>query len=875
MINKTLSQRNIFHALNSFIQWIYLILVIFTCIISCYVKKTKIENNVEYVYTNPERTIEERVENLLQLLTLEEKANFFSGKDLWHFEGVERLAIPSIQVTDCGHGITVILDEQGFNTGCATCFPTAVGQAASWNRQLVYDIGSAIAREARATGSTVLLAPMVNIHRTPLGGRNYETFSEDPYLTGSLAAAFIKGVQSEHIGACIKAMTANNQQTNQSHLSVEISERALREIYLPGFRIPVEEANPWAIMTSYNALNGKYTSTNKHLISDIVKKEWGYQGAVISDWRGVHSLESLPAGLDLEMPGPGNYLRKQDILQAFQDGMITLEEINNRVGRILRILIQSKLLDFDKPELKAELNSPSHKKLALKTAEESIVLLKNNKLLPLRKSHIKKIAIIGPNAIEARLGGGGSASVTPCYAINPLDGIKNYCSDSIEIVFEEGCRLTGALSSVNTEFLSVNDGSTTVQGLKAEFFNGKKLENQPVFTRIDDKIDFSWGWAAPCKEVDRNDYSVRWSGQINPPVSGKYKIGLTCNEGGCRLFVNNKLLIDEWGNPYNENLETKYRTLCRSVELNMEANYPQEIRVEFHKKMNRNSIRLEWEIPGAEDPIEAAVKQASECDAVVVFAGLSNLFEGGMNDRENLALPGEQDRLISSVAKANPNTVVVLINGSPVALPWIDEVDAIIEAYYPGQEGGNAIARILFGEANPSGKLPETFPKRLEDNPSYGNFPGENNRVFYKEGIYVGYRHYDTKMVEPLFPFGHGLSYTEFEYSNLNISEPRDGKITVQCNIKNTGKVAGKEIVQLYVRDVESSADHPDKELRQFTKICLKPGEMKRAEMILTENAFAYYDIHSNAWIVEPGYFEILIGSSSRDIRLQQMVLLP
>ena len=826
-------------------------------------------------YLNTKVPVNDRVENLLSLLTLEEKADFLTGRDMWHIKGVARLGIPDIQATDCGHGVTVVLDEQGYNSGCSTCFPSAVGQASTWNRELVQEIGAAIGREARELGSSILLAPMVNIHRTPLGGRNYETYSEDPYLTGTMASSFVRGVQSENICAVIKAVTANNQQTNQSRHSVNVSERALREIYMPGFRIPVFESEPWGIMTSYNKVNGEYTSENAHLVRDIIKDEWGYSGFVVSDWRGTHSMKALEAGLDLEMPGPGKILTKSAILEALENKSFTEEELDNSVRRILKAIIKTRVLDDDRSGLEGEWNTSKHHVLARTVAEEAIVLLKNeNNLLPLDKKKIKTLAVIGPNAREARLGGGGSASVTACYSVSPLDGITNLCNDSIQVLFEEGCGMKGDMPIIYTQYLNSMDGVNPVQGLKGEYFMGKELAGPPALIRFDDKIDFSWGWAAPCREVNKGDYSVRWTGQVDPPVSGEYKIGVTCTEGGVRFYLDSMLVIDQWGEPYSENFEAGFNKISENIRINLQAGVPRKICVEFHKKANRNSIRLEWEIPGKNDPVSEAVKIASESDVAVVFAGLSNLYEGGMKDRESLLLPEQQNKLIRAVAKANPNTIVVLINGTPVAMPWLKEVPAILESYYPGQEGGNAIAKILFGEVNPSGKLPETFPRQVEDNPSHGNFPGDPENVSYEEGIYVGYRHYDKKNIEPLFPFGFGLSYTTFAYNNLQIGQAEDGAVKVDAEIKNSGLVPGKEVIQVYIKDPGSAIDKPDKELKGYTKVFLEPGESKTVSLELSRDQFAHYDEQKNQWVVEPGQFEILLGSSSRDIRIRKNIFI-
>jgi beta-glucosidase len=824
------------------------------------------------LYQNPEKPIDERVAHLLPLLTLEEKANLLSGKDLWHLEGVARLGIPSIQVTDCGHGITVILNEDGNYTGCATCFPTGVAQAATWNRQLQHKIGQALAREARALGSTILLAPMVNIHRTPLNGRNYETYSEDPYLAGTLAASFINGVQSQHIGTCIKAFTANNQQAHQHEISAEISERALREIYFPAFKIPIMKARPWSLMTCYNKVNGQHTSESQDLLKKI-KDEWRFDGFIMSDWRATFSAQCIPAGLDLEMPGPGKFMRQQDILQALENGVISEEELNDRVGRILKAIFKAKLLDATPPKSPTAWNSPAHQMLALRTAEESIVLLKNaHNLLPLDNSKIKKLAVIGPNAKEARLGGGGSASVTACYSVSPLAGLQNYCGTKIDFSFEEGCSMKGSLPIVYSQYLRTTKNNAVVEGLRGEYFNGAALQGDPVCTRVDDKIDFSWGWATPCAGIDKLSYSARWTGQLIPPVTGEYRLGLTCTEAGCRLFLDDSLRIDAWGESNTENFEAQFSNDSQAINVFLHADSAYEIRVEFFKKSNKNSIRLEWQIPGQENPIAEAVQLARQSDVAIICAGLSNVFEGGNNDRDSLDLPGDQNKLISQVAHANPHTVVVLINGAPVAMPWIDEVDAVLEAYYPGQEGGTAIARVLFGEVNPSGKLPETFPKRLEDTPTFDNYPGENGRVRYTEGIYVGYRFYDSKKVEPLFAFGHGLSYTTFDYSDLQLEFTAQDSIIAHFQLSNSGNRAGAEVVQLYLGDVACSVDRPRKELKGFEKVFLLPGEQNSVSFVLSKKDLAFYSEQQEKWVVEPGEFKVLIGSSSRDLRLSKIL---
>lgn len=819
-------------------------------------------------YKNPEKSVEQRVADVLRLMTRDEKAGFLAGKDFWHFMGVERLGIPSVQVTDCGHGITIILDKEGNWVGNATCFPTAASQAATWNRSLIREVGSALGRETRATGSSILLAPMVNIKRHPLNGRNYELFSEDPLLSGELAAAFIDGVQSEDIGAVIKAMTANNQQMYQQNLIVQMDERTLQEIYLPGFRIPVQKVNPWGVMTAYNGLNGFPTSANYHLLEEILKDDWKYEGFVVSDWRAVKGFESLYAGVDIEMPGPGKILTKENVLKAVSDQSLSVEQLDDKVTRILRALVKSGLLDHEKKNFNSELNSERHQLLTRKVAEEGIVLLKNDgNILPLKET-IKKLAVIGPNATEARLGGGGSASVSPFYAVSPIEGIKNLCGTDTEIVFEEGCGLNGNMEVINNKYLISENNGITGNWLKGEYFSNPDLKGSAAGNSKDEMVNFSWGWANPKPQVGKEGYSVRWTGQLIPPVTGEYKIGISAAECGYRLYLNGELMIDQWDIGVKENFEAMFTTGNRNVSLNLEKDVPLDLRVEFSKKGNRNFIRLEWEIPGS-NSVEMAKRVAKESDAVLIFAGLSNFFEGGNNDRSDIMLPGEQNRLISEVAKVNPNTVVILINGSAVAMPWINDVAAVVEAYYPGQEGGNAIANVLFGRVNPSGKLPETFPVLLSDNPAYGTYPGKDNKTYYNEGIYVGYRHYDTRNIEPLFPFGHGLSYTTFEYNDMTIKNKGE-TVVVDFTITNTGKADGAEVAQLYLSDIVSSEDRPLKELKNFDKVYLKTGETKLVSFEITKDDLSFFSAKQNKWVSEPGEFEVLIGSSSRDIRLKK-----
>ncbi len=809
--------------------------------------------------TNGTDEVKERVQELLAQMTREEKADLLTGVDMWHFKSVERLGVKSMRVTDCGHGVTLTGDPRNLN---GTCFPTAVGQASTWNYDLIRRQGEAMGEEVRGLGYSMLLGPMVNLHRFPLGGRNYETYSEDPYLAGRMAAALIEGIQSRGPGACIKGFTANNQQAEQTTTSAEIDERTLREIYCPAFRIPVQGAHPpYAIMTSYNLLNGEHTSENAHLIRDIIKRDWAYEGVVLSDWRGVHTTDAIAAGLDLEMPGPGKYLTKENVLQAIEDGVIDDAELDDRAGRILGMILRS--TREDAPE--GEVDSPAHRSLAREVAEEAIVLLKNDDVLPF-STGLKSLAVIGPNAEQARLGGGGSASVAPPYSVGVLDGIIDQCGGEVEVRYAEGCASVGALGVLTNDCIRAGDSPDGEPGFLAEFFANETCEGEPAATTVQRQVDFSWGWAAPAAGMPRGGYSVRWSGCLVPRESGSHRLGVA-GHGRFRLCVDGEPWIDEWETGGGEHGVPEHTVVSR--ELDLTAGEPVNLRLEYAKTGNPASARLEWCEPGAPDPVDAAAEAARGADAAIVCVGLSNSHEGGLLDRKGLALPGEQDRLVQAVAGANPNTVVVIIGGNPVRVsPWIDQVAAVLEAWYPGQEGGNAVARVLFGDVNPSGRLPDTFPRRLEDTPAHGNYPGDGVKVHYREGVFVGYRHYLSKDVEPQFPFGFGLSYTTFEYGDVSLSADTlsaDGTLTASVDVTNTGERAGKEVVQLYVRDVESSVPRPLRELKGFEKVEIQPGETRTVSFAVTPDDLAFYDVESCSWLAEPGTFELMLGRSCAD----------
>lgn len=661
------------------------------------------------------------VDELLTKMTLEQKASLCSGADFWHTEAFEDLGLPAIMVSDGPHGLRKQeedVDHMGVAESIkAICFPTASAMACSWDKDLLYQVGNALGEECVAEDIAVLLGPGINMKRSPLCGRNFEYYSEDPCLAGEMGASFVKGVQSHHVGTSLKHFAANNQEWRRMSTSVLASERVLREIYLSAFEKVIKEAKPWTVMCSYNRINGVYSCENKWLLDDVLRKEWGYEGLVMTDWGAMNKrVPALQAGLDLEMPDCHGETDKQ-IVSAVQNGTLDEEVLNTSVRRILT-LVQNYISHM--PEKKTSYHKETHHNLARKTAAESAVLLQNDGTLPLKSG--QKLAIIGAFAKIPRIQGGGSSHIN-CWKID--SALEAFETLNYDISYSQG---------YNTE---------------------------------EDKIE--------------------------------------------------EILIEE------------------------------------------------------------AIKNAKNADVAVIFAGLPDAFEGEGYDRKHLDMPNCQNTLIERICDVQKNVVVVLHNGAPITMPWKHRVNAILEMYLAGEASGSAAVDLLTGKANPSGKLAETFPLRLEDNPSYLNFPGSRNEVSYSEGIYIGYRYYDKKKMDVLFPFGYGLSYTSFQYDNLTIHSNGNtvkdtDHIQVSVNVTNTGEVPGKEIVQLYVKNFIGIENRPEKELRGFEKIALQPGETKTVTFSLSYRSFAYFNEIAHDWFVESGIYHICVGSSSRDLPLCQPI---
>ncbi|GAC1363976.1 MAG: glycoside hydrolase family 3 C-terminal domain-containing protein [Ktedonobacteraceae bacterium] len=815
------------------------------------------------------------VEALLGQMTLAEKVSLLAGTNDWYTVPVERLGIPALKTTDGPNGAR---GAGGFTSGVkATCFPAEISLASTWNTALLERVGQALAREAKMKGAQVLLAPTVNIQRSPLGGRNFECFSEDPYLSARLAVAYIIGLQGEGVGASLKHFVCNDEEFERFTISSEVRERALREVYLLPFRIAVREARPWTIMAAYNLLNGVAASEDTMLLTQILREEWGFDGVVVSDWffSVKSTAASINAGLDLEMPSPR--FRGEKLLAAVEQGEVTQATIDASVRRLLRLLIKAGLFEHAESGPEQATDLPEHRVLIREAAAEGCVLLKNDQhILPLAQKQLSSIAVIGPNAQVAQIMGGGSAQVNAHYAITPFEGIVAKVRDSVMVGYEQGCSNHKLLPLLQSEWLLAGTEGTT-PGFAITYFNTLELKGPAILQGTHLKSEFSLFGEMP-EGVNPQHFSFRAISRFTALETGSYTFGLV-SVGRSRLFIDGHERIDNWtrqsrGGDYFGMGSTEVQTT-----ITLEAGRTYLFTLEFARDetMPLAAVHLGGLPPVPADAIERAVRLAANADVAIVCVGFGGEWQSEGFDRQTLALPGRQDELVEQVAAANPRTIVVLNTGSPISMPWLSSVAAVLQAWYPGQECGNAIADVLFGDINPSGKLPQTFPQRLEDTPTYLDFPGENGKIYYGEGLFVGHRFYEKKKVAPLFPFGFGLSYTTFDYSALQLSHQEiapDDTLQVAIDIANTGSRTGKEIVQVYVRDELASLSRPEKELKAFAKVQLEPGERKTLTLVLDRDALAYYDDLTHEWVAEAGVFEVLVGASSQDIRASATFIL-
>ena len=793
------------------------------------------------LYKNPKAKIEDRVIDLLRQMTLEEKVDMLSGTG-FATKPLPRLGIPSLNMSD---------GPVGVRWDPSVAFPSAIMLAATFDTSLAYRYGQAIGKETKAKGRNTILGPCVNINRVPNGGRNFESYGEDPFLTSRVAVSYIKGVQGEGVVSTTKHFAVNNQETDRMTINATVDKRALYEIYFPAFKAAVQEAKTEAIMCAYNRLNGPYCSENEMLLNDVLKKEWKFDGLVMSDWGAVHSTEGVATyGLDLEMPG-GDFLTKEKLLPLINEGKVKESTIDDKIKRMLRVMFRMGY--FDKTLDTPMTNASEQRTVALDVARAGIVLLKNEKnILPLNPTAVKSIAVIGPNAEMLRCGGGGSSMVFPASVESPLDGMKRTFPGAT-ISFAVGARLTGDVPSIEPQFFFLPNDTTGANGLLGEYFDNKTLSGEPKLRRIDKNINFKWGGDRPAEGFGVDNFSVRWTGRLKPLLSGTYEITIASDDG-MRLFIDGKPVVDHWSDHAVE---------ARMAKIDLQAGKFYDVRVEFYENGGDAVALMGWTKPNA-DEFNAAVEIAKKSEIAVIFAGNSHYQESEGFDRTSIDLPENQIRLIREVARVNPKTVVVMNAGAEVnLLPWINDIGALVWAFFPGQEGTQAMMEVLTGIQNPSGKLPFTIAKQWEDYPASQNFPGANGVVEYKEGIMVGYRYFDTKKIEPLFPFGFGMSYTTFALSNIKIRSGKNDDVEVSIDVKNTGSVSGSEIVQLYVKDLHPVMIRPEKELKAFARVSLNPGEQKKVVLKLNASSFRYYDDVRNDWVRSKGGYEILAGTSS------------
>jgi len=806
----------------------------------------------------------DRITQLADQMTLEEQVSILSGEDFWSVPAIDRLGIGKLRVTDGPNGAR----GGGSLIGGvkSASFPVGIALGATWNVELVKEIGAALADEVKSKQAHMLLAPTVNIHRSVTNGRNFECYSEDPILSGELAVAYIVGLQGQGIGATIKHFVGNESEIERTTMSSQIDERTLREIYLIPFEMAVKKAHTWGVMSAYNKVNGTFASEHDWLLNTVLRHEWGYDGIVMSDWFGSHSTaESVNGGLDLEMPGPPRD-RGQKLIAAVKSGAVSAETLRKRVIAMLRLMERVGSLD-DARDFKETANDrPEHRALIRRAGAEGAVLLKNNGALPLKGDG--RIAVIGPNAKIAQIMGGGSAQLNAHYRISPWQGL-------VSAVGED--RLSYAPGCTNHRFEPVLRGD-----FKVEYFANQTLAGEPAHVTTQDEAQAFWiGYIAEGK-VDPLHFSARLTGTFTPEVSGEHRVGIY-SAGFGKVYIDGKLIADAWTN------WTKGRTFfeegCDEVvgTAMLEAGRAHEVVIEFATKdfatLGLAAFAAGIGRPLGSEAIAKAVLAARNADTAIIFVGRNGEWDTEGSDLPSILLPGRQNELVAAVANANPNTIVVLQTGGPVEMPWIGSVAALLEAWYPGQEAGNAIADVLVGAAEPSGRLPQSFPIRWSDNPAHSQdrevYPGLDGKVRYEEGLFIGYRHYDKTGIAPLFPFGFGLGYSRFELSDLSVDDSAfeaDGAVQVGVNVTNIGERDGSAVVQLYVSDDVSSDPRPGKELKAFAKAQLKAGESRRVTLMLEARAFAFYRPQAGHWLVEDGSFTLRVGQSSVDLPLTATV---
>ena len=800
------------------------------------------------------------IDQIIKKLTLDEKVSLLSGFNSWYTNKIEKKNIPSIKMSDGPNGV-----RGDSNSGkSSACFPCAISIGSTWDLSLIKDIGVALGEEAQAKDVDVLLGPTINIHRHPLGGRHFESFSEDPFLTGKIATNYVQGVQSKNVAACLKHFVGNDTEYERHSISSNIDAQTLREIYLLPFEMGIKEGNAKVVMSAYNKLNNIFCSSHQDLLIKILKEEWGFDGYVVSDWgAALETIENANGGLDLEMPGPSN-VWGQALIDAVEASEVSEKLIDDKVKRILTVAEFSNR--FQKPQIKAEqaIDQPKHRLLLRKAAADGMVLLKNEGSLPLKKN-IKKLAVIGPNALEAQIIGGGSASLRPHYQIHPLEAVQERLGHETEILYSKGCHTHKYLPKINEELMEEKDG------FLVEYFDGNQFDKNLI---LEERLTGSkfWVFEGFAKDViskeERPDISVRFSCTYKPDISGLHEFEIF-GIGKCRLLIDGNELIDNWTSMDPGEAFFTFGSASKKGVTNLQKGEAYKIEVQYKFEGSFPAVYIGCQAPDEVDIFQEALETASHADDVILIVGTNSDWETEGNDRADFNLPANQNKLIEAILEANQNTVVVINTGSPIHMPWEKKAKAIIQTWFAGQEFGNALVDILSGEVNPSGKLPTTFPVKIEDTPAYKNYPGKNLQMNYDEKLLVGHRWYEANSIKPLFCFGHGLSFTSFNYQNLEVTTGSDFVVTCKFEIQNTGDISGLEIAQCYVSFASPLPGEPFKTLQGFVKEEIGANELKKVEIKLGPRNFSFWSVETNTWQIREGSYQILIGSSSENILLQ------
>ncbi len=800
------------------------------------------------------------LETLVDAMTLPEQVSLLSGQDFWSIAPIDRLGIGTLRVTDGPNGARGGGSLIGGVKSAA--FPVGIALGSTWNPELVREIGEALASEVKSKGAHVSLAPTVNIHRSVTNGRNFECYSEDPLLTGTLAVAYIKGLQSKGISATIKHFAGNESEIQRTTISSQIDERSLREIYLLPFEMAVKEGGTWGIMSSYNKLNGTYAAENHWLLTEVLRGDWGYDGIVMSDWFGSRSTApTLNAGLDLEMPGPTRD-RGEKLVAAVAAGEVSADNVRTRVLNMLRLMQRTGSISDHRAHQEVAEDRPEHRALIRRAGAEGTVLLKNSGILPLDKTASQTIAVIGPNAKVAQIMGGGSAQLNAHYRVSPWDGIVDALGGDSRLTYAEG--------ATNRRFEPLLEGT-----FRVDYYASHDLSGPIAHTETIENIQAFLIGPIGGGKVDPSSFSLRITGTFTPKDDGMHRAGFFAT-GPSRLKVDGQVVADCWNNWTAG--QTFFEEGCNEIvgEVALRAGQSHQVAFEYKSKKSDNLTFSAFQAgigrPLGQAEIAEAVGIAAKSDIVILCVGRNGEWDTEGSDLPHIRLPGLQDELIEAVAAVNPNTIIVLQTGGPVEMPWLDKVSAVFQSWYPGQEAGNSIADVLFGDAEPGGRLPQTFPVRWSDNPAQSQdpevYPGLNGKVRYEEGLFIGHKHYDKTGIAPLFPFGFGLSYTSFAWSNLRIT-PQGDDFIVQIDVTNTGSRAGSDVVQIYVEDTSPILARPIREMKGFAKLHLGAGETGVANVVLSPRSFAAFDVAKREWVARSGSFTVYAGRSAADFTLR------